>query len=194
MRILLLFISLQLLSACSFIATSSSELTGIALLHDRRSSGVIINDGIIEIKAFSQLNSQSEIRKSCHFNVISYGGMVLVTGEASTEILRKQIIKIVESINDVKQVYDELVIAEPKSYFSRILDAYITTKVKYALSKIDNLPGFDATRVKIVTENKVVYLLGIMHKGESRIVTEIARKIDGVQQVVKIFDYINYSD
>lgn len=190
---LLLLISLHLLlSGCSIIATSGAELTGVALLHDRRSSDIIVNDGVIELKALAQLNAQKEIFKACHFNITAYNNAVLVTGEVPTEILRAQLINTLKNISHIKHIYDELIIAEPTSYSSRIQDTYITIKVKYALSNIDNLPGFDATRVKVITENKTVYLLGVLHKGEANIVAETTRKVGGVQQVVKIFDYINY--
>ncbi|KAF3980986.1 MAG: BON domain-containing protein [Methylococcales symbiont of Hymedesmia sp. n. MRB-2018] len=181
-----------LLSACSTIGTGSAELTGLSLLHDRRSSGVIVNDERIEINAAINLNLEESIRKTSHFNVTSYNGTVLVTGETPTESLRNKIINIVRIISGVKIIHNELVITQPSSFLSRTEDTLITAKVKSALSNVKNLPGFDATRVKVVTENKHVYLLGIVHKKEGHIATEIARRENGVKQVINIFEYISY--
>lgn len=191
MRILLaLFFTPFFLSGCSTIATGGAEVTGLTLLHDRRSSKAILNDERIEINAGLELNSHGDTRDYCHFNVTAYNGIVLVTGEAPTEKLRNKIIGIVRTIAGVKLVYNKLKIALPSSFVSRLKDTFITTKVKSSLSQVKNLPGFDATRVKVITENGIVYLLGLVHKKEGHIAAEIARRDSGVKQVVKIFEYI----
>jgi len=186
----LLFVSC-LLTGCSTIATGSAEVTGLSLLHDRRTSGVILSDESTEISASIKLNSNETIRNKCHFNVTSYNGIVLVSGEAPTEQLRDKIISIVRVIPDVKLIHNELQIAQPSSFSTRSNDTLITTKVKSSISKVKNIPGFDATRVKIITESGTVYLLGLVHKNEGHIATEMARTVDGVKQVVKMFEYID---
>ena len=50
-------------------------------------------------------------------------------------------------------------------------------------------PGFDATRVKVSTAHRVVYLMGILRPGEDEIASELARNVPGVERVVKIFEY-----
>ena len=182
-----------LLTGCSTLMTGGAEITGLSLLHDRRTSNALINDERIEINAGIELNSHDDTRSECHFNVTAYNGTVLVTGEAPTEQLRSKVISIVQTIAGVKLVHNELTIAPPSSFTSRSHDTLITTKVKSALSNINNLPGFDATRVKVITEKGVVYLLGLVHKNEGLVATEIARRETGVKQVVKIFEFIEYS-
>ena len=188
---LALFFLSCFLTGCTTLATGSAEVTGLSLLHDRRTSGAILTDEGIEISAAIDLNSDENIRSKCHFNVTAYNGTVLVTGEAPTEQLRKQIISIVRIIPDVKLIHSELKVAQPSSFSTRSYDTLITTKVKSAISKVRNIPGFDATRVKVVTESGTVYLLGLVHKNEGHIATEITRRVDGVKQVVKIFEYID---
>ena len=55
--------------------------------------------------------------------------------------------------------------------------------------KID-LESFDASRVKVVTENNVVYLMGLVTPAEASAAVEKARWVDGVAKVVKVFEYI----
>ncbi len=192
MKRLLIPLAIQLLiSGCAPLATGSAEITGLSLLHDRRTSKALIIDERIEITAGIELNSHDDTRAECHFNVTAYNGTVLVTGETPTEALRDKIISIVRIIPGVKLVHNELKVAPPSSFASRSLDTLITTKVKAALSNIKNLPGFDATRVKVITENGIVYLLGLVHSNEGHVATEVARRESGVKQVVKIFEYID---
>ncbi|MCK4840684.1 MAG: BON domain-containing protein [Methylococcales bacterium] len=178
------------LAGCSLIAASGAELTGLALLHDRRSTLAIIKDERIEVNAAIELNSDDDIRKNCHFNITAYNGTTLITGEAATEQLRDKIISIVRIISGVKIVHNELQISAPSSLATRSHDTLITTKIKSSLSKVKDIPGFDTTRVKVITENGIVYLLGLVHKKEANVTTEIARRESGVKQVVKIFEYI----
>ena len=48
--------------------------------------------------------------------------------------------------------------------------------------------------VKVVTENGVVYLLGIVTEGEANAAVEVARTTGGVRKVVRIFDYCKAND
>lgn len=191
MKLLLPLLLIAIVSSgCTTIATGSAEATGLSLLHDRRTSEVMLLDERIEINAGIELNAHDGIRDRCHFNVTSYNGKVLITGEAPTPELRDQIVEIVRIIPGVKLVHNELTVADPSSLGSRSNDTLITTRVKSSLSEIRNLPGFDATRVKVVTENGVVYLMGLVHQNEGNIAAEVARREDGVKKVVKVFEYI----
>jgi osmotically-inducible protein OsmY len=58
-------------------------------------------------------------------------------------------------------------------------------------SAFSNAEFSDATRIKVVTENGVVYLMGLLTRAEADAAANIAREIQGVQKVVKIFEYIN---
>lgn len=191
MRIFLAFIVVQfLLTGCSAVATGGAEITGLSLWHDRRTSKAIAEDERIEITAAIELNSQNSIRYECHYNVTAYNRTVLVTGEAPNKKLKDKIISVVRVIPGVKLVHNELRNAQPSTIASRSKDSIITTKVKTALTKIKSLPGFDATRVKVVTEAGVVYLLGLVHEKEGHITAEIARRKKGVKKVIKMFEYI----
>ena len=189
--VLLIFVVLSLSGCSSIVATGSAEATGLALLHDRRNSDVILVDEGIEMQADIERNKHKSLRDNSHINVTAYNGLVLVTGEAYNNKLRNQIINQVRSIRGVKLVHDEITIG-PKSFLrSRSNDAFITTKVKTAQTQIKHIPGFDATRVKVVTENSVVYLLGFLYQKEGKASIEKARRVEGVKKVVAVFEYID---
>ena len=74
---------------------------------------------------------------------------------------------------------------------TRASDSLITAKVKTELLRITDLEGFNGTRVKVVTTNGTVYLMGLLTHQEADVVTEKARQVGGVQRVVKLFEYID---
>jgi osmotically-inducible protein OsmY len=57
------------------------------------------------------------------------------------------------------------------------------------LIKENPLPGNDASRIKVVSSQKTVYLMGLVTREQGDKVAEIVRNIGGVEKVVKIFDY-----
>ena len=186
-RCYLVLVMIILLQGCA-AAVVGTGATGVAVAHDRRTMGTLIEDQSIELKANRSFYADEEISDSAHINVTSYNTVVLGTGEAPTEELRKRIISIVENIPKVSHVYNEVTIAAPSSIVSRTSDSLITSKVK---TRLLTLKDFDGTRVKVVTEKGVVYLMGLVTREEGNRATEAARKAGGVQKVVKLFQYLD---
>ncbi|MFT6625500.1 MAG: osmotically-inducible protein OsmY [Cycloclasticus sp.] len=180
----------SLLSGCAAVAVGGAATTGVAVVHDRRSAGTVIDDQSIEFKALGFLYGVDKIRINTHINVTSYNGTLLLTGEAPTEELRQDIASRANRIPNVVKVHNEIILAAPSSVVSRTSDGYITSKAKLALLNISNIKGFDPTRVKVVTENGVVYLLGLLKQHEVSPVTETIRRVGGVQRVVKLVEII----
>ena len=82
-------------------------------------------------------------------------------------------------------------IAAPNSLMTRSSDTMITAKVKTSLFSVKGLEGFDPTRVKVVTEDGVVYLMGLLYRNEADAVGEQARKVSGAEKVIKLFEYLD---
>jgi osmotically-inducible protein OsmY len=184
------FLLSLLLSGCAAVAVGTAATTGVAVAHDRRSTGTVIDDQTIELKALKVLYGNERIRNNTHVNATSYNGVLLLTGEAPTESLRSDIANQVRRIPKVSKVINEILLAAPSSLVSRSSDSYVTSKAKVALFSLNKLKGFDPTRVKIVTENGVVYLMGLLKQHEVTPVIESIRRVGGVQRVVKLFEII----
>lgn len=189
--IVLCLIASAVLSGCAAVAAGGATAAGYGMLHDRRTSGAYLKDEGIEMRASMKLGEDVDITEQAHVNITSYNGTVLLTGEAPTQELRDKIVSVVSMVSGVKVVYNELVVAEPSSLTSRSRDSLITSKVKTSLVGIRDLPGFDATRVKVVTENGTVYLMGLVSKKEADAAAEKARWVNGVKRVAKVFEYID---
>ncbi len=179
-----------LLSGCTAAVVGAGAVAGTtaSVAHDRRTTGTFIEDQAIELKAIKSFFSDKEIHDSSHINVTSYNTVVLITGETPSEDIRQRIVNIVKTIPKVTHVYDELTIAAPSSWTSRSSDSLITSKVK---TKLLTLKNFDGTRVKVVTEKGVVYLMGLLTRAESDVATRETQQTGGVQKVVKLFQYVD---
>ncbi len=186
----LLIVALVAGSGCTPVVVGGAA-TGAAVVHDRRTAGTVLEDQSIELKALTRLREDPEIREQAHINVTSYNLIVLLTGETPTEAMRQRAAEIVRGIERVRQVHNELRVAAPSSMMSRSSDTLITAKVKTALFGIKGIEDFDPTRVKVVTENGTVYLMGLVRRIEADAAAEAARTVSGVQRVVKLFEYLD---
>lgn len=186
---LLLIFILPFLPSCApmvALGVGAGAGTGAIVAEDRRTSGTFIEDESIELKSERRIHEQ--LGKEVHINVTSFNRIVLLTGEAPTEALKEQAGRLVRSIENVRNIINEITIREKTSLASRSNDAFITSKVK---SRFLGSDKFQINHIKIVTENSVVYLLGMVRHEEAESAVEIARSTSGVSKVVKVFEYID---
>lgn len=188
MRLILTLVTMTLLAsgltACAPVIVGGAASGGL-MAADRRTSGAYVEDQGIELKAESQIDGQ--LKDKIHVNVISYNRNVLITGEAHDEASKSKAEAIVKSLENVRNVTNELVVGMLSSISTRANDAYLTSKVK---ARMVTENKFSANHVKVFTESSVVYLMGIVTKKEAEDAVEIARSTDGVTKVVKVFEYI----
>ena len=173
------------LQGCAGVVIAGGATAG-AMANDRRSSGAYADDETIEWKIIDVLYEDEEINDQTHLNATSYNGIVLLTGEIPNEKMRVKISQKVWGVRGVRQLHDETSIATPSSMMSRSGDTWITSKVKTAMLTDDTEMG---ARTKVVTDKGVVYLMGIVSPQEADKLTDIVRRVGGVQKVVKVFEY-----
>lgn len=180
-----LLVSLPLLHGCT-AAVVGAAATGVVVANDRRTTGTMTEDQGIEIKAGNRISSR--FPDGIHINVTSYNRLVLLTGEVPDAATKSEIERIVRGVENVRGVFNELAIAGTSSYTVRTNDSVITSKVKANFVDEGN---FNPIHVKVVTENSIVYLMGLVKKSEAESATQIARTTSGVQKVVRMFEYVD---
>lgn len=168
--------------------TGCSALTPASEDYGKRSFGTYWDDQTTESRAKKVLREAHPDLKDAHFSVTSFNGVVLLTGQVPSEEAREVATETVDELRHVKTIHNELQVAGPTSMVARSNDAWLSTKVKTALVTDDAIEG---SRVKVVTEDGVVYLMGLLTRNEADTVVEKARQVFGVQKIVKAFEYIN---
>ena len=185
----LLFTNL-ITSGCAPLVVGGAVATTATVAHDRRTTGSIIEDKAIKARVKTSLGNDADIHKKTHINVASFNGIVLLSGEAPSEALRTRAGDLARDAEKVRRVHNEIKIAAPSSMMTRSSDSWLTTKVKSSLVGLD-IDGFDASRVKVVSENGTVYLLGLVYHREADAVVKKAQQVSGVQRIVKLFEYLD---
>jgi len=177
--------ALLLLNGCAPIVVGGAAATGAMVSVDRRTVGTMTEDQGIEVRAANRISRKFD---DAHVNVTSYNRMVLLTGEVGSAAAKAEAGQIAQAVDNVRGVHNEIQVAGNSSLTARANDSYLTSKVK---ARLVDSGKIHALHVKVVTENGVVYLMGLVRRQEADVATELARTTGGVQKVVRVFEYLD---
>ena len=188
-RLSLLALTLCLgISGCSSVINASRE----APIDDDRGTrtfGSKIDDSLIETKvAVNIAKANPDLDNASHIVVTSFNGIVLLAGQTPRADLKQLAEQTASQVQKVKKVNNELQVTGPSSMLARSNDAWLTSKIKTEMLTDSTIPG---SRIKVVTENGIVYLLGLLTQAEATRATNLVQGVGGVQKIVKLFEYID---
>lgn len=168
----------------------NAAVTGAQAVYGRHTLQSTLNDQYITMKAERAIYIDTNRFQNTHVSVSSFNGIVLITGQVENSAQRIEIEAIVKKIPGVREIHNVVTVSPPASSLIRVSDAWITTKIKTKLIAMNDV---DPREIKVVTENGIVYLMGIIPPEQAEIAVDLARSTEGVQEVVKVFYYIHIS-
>jgi len=187
-KLLLIFVAAVQLSACAPLVVGGM-VGGAMVASDRRSPGIQLEDEGIEQRSATAIRENFGSKE--HVNITSYNRQVLITGEVSTDTVRRQIESLIGRVENVRAVVNELAIGAASSTGDRANDVVLVAKVK--ASMVDTEDVF-ANVFKVVGERGTVYLMGRVTQREAKRATDVVRGVSGVKRVVRVFEYITEDD
>ncbi|MBC7916526.1 MAG: BON domain-containing protein [Rhodoferax sp.] len=182
---LLLAASLAGLSGCVPLMVGGAVMTGM-VASDRRTSGTVVEDEGIEIKAAIRI--RENLGDRVHVNVTSYNRQVLLTGEVPNAQDRQLVEQVVANVDNVRNIVNELAILGNSTLTQRSSDSIVTGRVKAALLDAKDL---FANSFKVVTERGTTYVMGRVTQREATRATEVITAQSGVQRLVRVLEVIS---
>ena len=174
------------LSGCFPLLMGGAVTGGVLVATDRRTSGTVVEDNAIQLKASNRIDDS--LGERVHVNSTSYNRQLLLTGEVPTLQDKQLVEKVVSGVENVRSVVNELAVMGSSTLTQRSSDGLVTSRVKANL--IDAKDLF-ANSFKVVTERGTVYLMGRVTKREANRATELVSGISGVQRVVRILEIVS---
>lgn len=153
---------------------------------DRRTSGSLVEDEGIELRAASRI--RENLGERVHVNVTSYNRQVLLTGEVPNLQDKQLIEKIVAGVDNVRNIVNELEVMGNTTLTQRSSDTLVTGRAKAALVDAKDL---FASAFKLTTERGTVYVMGRVTAREAKRATDIISGVSGVARVVRILEIIS---
>ena len=156
----------------------------------RRTPGSWLDDEVIERMASRRIHAADERLAISHVNVVSYDGIVLLTGQVEDPDLRSLAEDSIREIRKIRKIHNEIQIGGAISLVARGNDNWLQTKVKAQLLADEDVEG---SRIKVFVEDGIVYLIGVLPREQADAAVAVARTVFGIQRVVKVFDYVENS-
>jgi osmotically-inducible protein OsmY len=180
------------LSGCALplvpLLVGGGMVGGGLMVTDRRTTGTQIEDESIEIKAAARARELATLGR---ISITSYNRLVLITGEVPGEAEKLAVGQAVARVENVRNVVNELAVADNLTMGPRSSDAVLSAKVKATFVDAKDV---QANAYKVVSERGIVYLMGRVTEREAARGAELASSIPGVQKVVRVFDILTEAE
>ena len=176
-----------LLSGCSTFIAANSGTAPVGIESSDRSWGQAILDNSITRTASINLYKLDPRFKLSRVNITCFHGVVLLTGQVPDANLKRLAEDNVKSMDDVKAVQNYLTVGDEIGYAQIVQDGLTTANVR---KNFMLLKGFKDSRVKIVTENNVVYLMGKLPKSDVDWLLDTLQRTPNVSKIVSLIDIL----
>jgi osmotically-inducible protein OsmY len=173
------------LSGCA-AAIVGGAAGGAVVASDSRTTGSYVEDKAIQLKAGNLISKESGLAQGTRINVYSYNQQVLVTGQAHNDADKTRVLELVRSVEKVRLVRDYITVGPASSLGERSRDTLLEAQVRTALVGLEE---FDFTRVEIICEQGVTYLMGILGEADGKRAAQAASTVSGVRRVVALFEF-----
>jgi osmotically-inducible protein OsmY len=174
-----------LLSGCAAVLVGGAA-GGARVASDARTTGSYVEDQAIELKAGSAISKEASLAQGTRINVYSFNQQVLLTGQAHSEADHARVLELVRGIEKVRLVRDYVTVGPASGLGQRSRDTLLEGKIR---TQLIGLKEFDFTRVMIVCERGVAYLMGLLDQASGQRAAEAASRVKGVSRVVTLFEY-----
>jgi osmotically-inducible protein OsmY len=184
-KLFLLFI----LFITQLIGCAPSTIFAIpASIADRRTTEVQIIDNKIFLAAWNPVHEIVDNQKQkSHFNIAVFNKAIVIVGQVPNEEVKNKITDVLSKLKNVKTVHNKIEVSKVNKLKQRAKDTITTSNVKTRLF-LELKNEVHPLHVKIMTENDVIYLLGIVNNKEADEAIRIAKSSKGVKLVVPLFE------
>ncbi|MXZ44594.1 MAG: BON domain-containing protein [Gammaproteobacteria bacterium] len=152
-----------------------------------RTPGTVVDDAFIQQRAAKLLKEELHHEKDERIRVTVYKGIVLLTGQITTEERKLTATEVVENIEHVRAVQNELTTDDFRGVVERARDSYLASTVRAKLLTAEDV---DFDKFNIVIDRGNAYLMGYATVEEADRATEIIRNVRGVKAVIKVMEYV----
>ncbi len=184
-RLVALAAAFSCLTGCVPLMLGGAVMGGLVAT-DRRTSGTVVEDEGIELKAAARM--RETLGNRVHVNATSYNRQVLLTGEVPNAQDRELVEQTIAQIENVRNVVNELAILGNSTLAQRSSDVVVTGRIKGSLLDAKDL---FSNAFKVVTERGTTYVMGRVTQREANRATDIITATPGVQKLVRVLDIIS---
>ena len=152
------------------------------------SFGTDIDDWQMATLIGVNIKKANTLLEKSHINVHAYNKIILLTGEVPSNEMRALAGETARNFRGVRLLHNELQIQGATTLLARTNDGWLSTKVK---TKLLANRKIKSRRVKVITENGAIYLMGLVTRSEADTITAVASNTRGARKIVRVFEYVD---
>ena len=171
---------LTMTAGCAPVLIGGATVVGGAITKEKGLGGTVEDTKISTQLKLALYQKDPDLH--AHVNVSVQISEVMLTGAVPTNEQHLDALKITWEIPGVQRVIDNISISKGANVGMYVKDTWITTQIKSAMLFHSNIYSLNYS---VKTVSGIVYLMGISRTQEElELVTNIARKTDGVSLVI----------
>lgn len=176
------------LSGCASFLAQSTGPAPLGTDSGVRTFSQVLNDNSIERTAKINTYKLDERFKYARINIASFHSAVLLTGQVGDQYLKQLAEDNVKAMTDVKTVHNYITIGEKIPYNTIVQDSIVTANIRRMLV---TSPDISDTKVKVQTEDGVVYVMGKLTHSENQALINILQSTPNIVKVVSLIDLLS---
>lgn len=162
--------------------------TGATLIYDRHDVYKKLNDFNILTNINNVLAVNRTFNNSnCVLDIAVFNGDILIAGHVPSNDYLDELKQRLTQVKHYRRLFNYVRVMRVSS--NSVEDSWITTKIRSQIFADDSI---DPDSFKIITSDRVVYLMGDVKPDQAAKVIKIARFTSGVVKVVKMMRYFTY--
>jgi len=186
-RLLTISISvLFMLCSCAGIQSTDANAP-ITADPEGRTMGEVIDDKNLRSRLLFNLDALDSRFKNANVDIHVSTGIVLILGQVPTQELVDLATTLLKDDTQVKAIHNHLSIEENISSGMKANDKWLGVKTRSRMFTTDYFPS---SKIEIVVQQGVVYLMGRVSKATARQAVQITSEVNGVQKVVMVLQII----
>ena len=177
---------LATLTGCSSFVADQTGPAAIGVPSGERSLAQMLTDSSIARTAQINLYKLDPRFRFSRIKVDSFHSAVLLTGQVPDAYLKELAEQNVRSMSDVKMVHNFLSVGDKVNYSTIMQDNLTTADVRRRIL----LSGLRDSKVRISTEDGVVYVMGRLSAAELQQVNLLIQQSKNVRKIISLVDLI----
>ncbi|NBI12079.1 divisome-associated lipoprotein YraP [[Haemophilus] felis] len=181
--------SAVLLQGCTAAVIAGGVAVATKVATDPRTVGTQIDDETLEEKIRFSVMKDPQIKSEARVNIVSYGGKVLLIGQAPSQNTIELVTSLTEGVEGVNKVINEMRVGNKISATQIARDGLITSEIK---SKLLLDSRVKMNQVKVITENNETFIMGNVTKQQADAILSIASQVSvRPKKVLNVLHYLN---
>jgi osmotically-inducible protein OsmY len=173
---------------CTVVALGSAVAVGASSSADPRSIGTQLDDTNNALSIGNHINKIAGIQAASNIDIEVFNRQLLLTGQVVDASWVKAIDEVVAKNTYIEKAHNQIRVAPLADAKQQAKDIIIANTIRAKLFADERV---STTNMNVIVNNSEVFLMGLVTNQEATIAVDIARNVNNVTRVNRVFEIIS---